>query len=72
VEQDEFDMGGGVSMTGGAVSLQAPEGRQYAPSNSPVQSASPEQARQVSVLGPDAVQMGVVEEQLALLVHCTQ
>jgi hypothetical protein len=64
-------MPGAVSMTG-AVSLQAPEERQYAPSNSSVQSVSLEHARQVSVLGPDGVQMGVVEEQLALLVHCTQ
>jgi hypothetical protein len=65
VEQDEF------AMTG-AVSLHAPEGRQYAPSSWLVQSVSLEHARQVSVLGPDDVQIGVVEEQLALLVHCTQ
>jgi hypothetical protein len=65
VEQDEFDMAGSVG-------LQAPEGRQYAPSNWPVQSVSLEHARQVSVLGPDDVQMGAVEEQLVLLVHCTQ
>jgi hypothetical protein len=71
VEQDEFGMTGGVSMTG-AVSLQAPEAMQYAPSNWSVQSVSLEHARQVSVLGPDGVQMGVVDEQLALLVHCTQ
>jgi hypothetical protein len=65
VEQDEVG-------TTGMVSLQAPEVRQYAPSSWPVQSASLEHPRQVSVLGPSDVQMGVVDEQLALLVHCTQ
>jgi len=61
-----------VSGAEGAVSLQAPEGRQYIPTSWLVQSVSLEQARQVSVLGPAEVQMGVVDEQLALLVHCTQ
>jgi hypothetical protein len=69
VEQEEF-----VELEGfeGADSLHAPEGRQYIPTSWLLQSVSLEHARQVSVLGPDDVQMGVVEEQLVLLVHCTQ
>ncbi len=60
------------AVEGGATSLQAPEGRQYMPTSSLLQSVSLVHDRQVSVLVPAEVQMGVVAEQLALLVHCTQ
>ena len=63
VEQEEF---------AGAESLQAPVSRQYGPRSWLLQSVSLEHSRQVSVLGPADVQMGVVLEQRALLVHCTQ
>ena len=69
MEQEESE---GLEGLEGAVSLQAPVGRQYIPTSWLVQSESLEHARQVSVLGPAEVQMGVVAEQLALLVHCTQ
>ena len=68
MEQEEL----GEFEFGGATSLQAPEGRQYVPTSWLLQSVSLEHDRQVSVLGPVEVQMGVSAEQLALLVHCTQ
>jgi hypothetical protein len=51
---------------------QAPETRQVLPVGFASHSASLLQLRQVSALGPAAVQTGALEEQFASLVHCTQ